>query len=469
MDSPNSSAGQQQSISSNKWKASTELEERKLKSSPTCKLAGSGSPVKSRTRRKGRVPFEKLSCQTVEDGADSNVTTATPGCPKRLFLDPNGTTPMSTLTTGSSSLSSTSKRKKPPETRVVLERIPLAALMERHMKCPKCQSAVKVSFPTKMIASTVRVDCADLCCGFVDIEKPIVASPQLPEGARQINRNSDAAINILFVLAFLSKGCGGTEAAHVLGLLGLPNSTTMDGSSFGSIEKQVGPTVLQKLADEVVYNNQLDEEVKSFYNGRKHPQLGTPLYDMWRERKLDKESEELWPRLTVSADMGWQGRSSGNAFNSLSGDALLVRALTRKPVAWYVMSRSCSFCKGWKRSKKKDEAVAVHKCLQTWEGSAGAMEPVAVLEMVKLLYYGFNVVIEKIVTDDDSSMKSKLKWNNHDTMINLGLDEPPFVISETTGKKVVRPDKGELPAEMMQPTFVADPNHRKKTFGGELY
>lgn len=117
----------------------------------------------------------------------------------------------------------------------------VAGIMERHIHCPDCGSAVKVSFPSKMIATTVRLDCTDLSCGFVDVEKPMVASPTLPEGSRNIKRNSDSAINILFVIAFLSKGDGGTEAAHLLGLLGLPNSTTMDGSSFGSIEKQVGP------------------------------------------------------------------------------------------------------------------------------------------------------------------------------------------------------------------------------------
>jgi len=58
-------------------------------------------------------------------------------------------------------------------------------------------------------------------------------------------------------------------------------------------------------------------------------------------------------------------------------------------------------------------------------------------------------------------MKSCLKWNNEDTMTNEGLAEPPHVINDR-GEKIVRPDKGKLPADVPEPTFVADPNHRKR-------
>jgi len=37
------------------------------------------------------------------------------------------------------------------------------------------------------------------------------------------------------------------------------------------------------------------------------------------------------------------------------------------------------------------------------------------------------------------------------------------------GDKVVRPDKGELPADILEPSFLADPNHRKKSLANVLY
>ena len=312
-------------------------------------------------------------------------------------------------------------------------------------------------------------------CGFVDVEKPAAAVPELPSdaGSELIGRNSDFAVNILYVLSFLSEGNGGTEAAHLLGLLGLPNSTTMDGSSFGSVECQIGPSVIQKLADDLVYKHNLVQEVKLYYKDERYNDgddesfRDVLLFKLWQDGDL-KNKPNLWPKLTLSGDMGWQGRSSGMQFNSLSGDAILVGALTRKPCAWYICSRSCSFCKGWKRGARKDDAVPDHNCRKNWEGSAGAMEPIAILEMVKELSNTYCVVTEKIITDDDSSIKTKLKWNNADTMINKNLLEPPHWY-DSKGRKSVRPDKGALPINMPEPTFVADPNHRKKTFGKELY
>ena len=381
-------------IKQSKWKATATAEQRKLLSSPSCKLAGSSSPLRTRTRGR-RVPFARLLAGRNVRTNDNNSTTTNSAAslspkttPRNLFCCTTSTgTTLSALTTDSSLLSNQSTRRKPPESRVIVEVNPLKEIMERHMRCPKCKASVNVSFPTKCIATSIRVDCSDEMCGFVDVEKPAAAVPELPgdAGSNLIGRNSDFAVNILYVLSFVSKGNGGTEAAHLLGLLGLPNSTTMDGSSNGSIECQIGPSVIQKLADDLVYGRNLVEEVKLFYKDATYADpdneyAGQLLITLWQDGKLINKPH-LWPKLTLSADMGWQGRSSGMQFNSLSGDAILVGSLTRKPCAWYICSRSCSFCKGWKRGTRKDEATPEHNCRKNWEGSAGAMEPVAILEM----------------------------------------------------------------------------------------
>ena len=45
-----------------RWRVCTSIEKKKIASSPTCKLAGSGSPVHTRTRRKeNRLPFNRLA------------------------------------------------------------------------------------------------------------------------------------------------------------------------------------------------------------------------------------------------------------------------------------------------------------------------------------------------------------------------------------------------------------------------
>jgi len=248
------------------------------------------------------------------------------------------------------------------------------------MRCPKCQSSVTATFPTHCIASGSKTTCNNKFCSFVDVTVPSQANIPMPEGSiAKIHRNVDWEANVLYLLSFLSVGDGGTEAGRVLGLLGLPNSTTFGPRSFGNIEAFVGP-VLTQFADKLVHEHNLVEEVRIVLGDKKdeHDNL---LFYLWEGGLLP---EALWPRVTTSGDMGWQGRSSGKSYNSLSGDAVLVGQHTRKPIAWHVMGKACSFCQGWNCSKrgKNGDPVPQHDCRAGWDGSSGAMEPVATLSMV---------------------------------------------------------------------------------------
>lgn len=100
-------------------------------------------------------------------------------------------------------------------------------------------------------------------------------------------------------------------------------------------------------------------------------------------------------------------------------------------------------------------------------GSSGSVEPLAVLAMVKEMFGTHQVIISTLVTDDDSSIKAKLKWSDEDHVINNNTTEVPTIINGN-GNVVDRPNHGGLPGNMPQPTFVADPNHRKKTLKGVL-
>ena len=292
-----------------------------------------------------------------------------------------------------------------------------------------------------------------------------VPLPPTHQGSAKIERIVDYEANVLCVLGFLACGDGGVEAGRLLGLLGMKNATTMGPRSFGIVEEYIGP-VTQQYTKEIVHNN-LVEEVRLSY-GNRTDENGLLLFDLWKEEKLDKNNHDLWPKLTVTHDMGWQGRASGNQYNSMTGDGLLFGALTRKAISFAVVSKGCSFCKGWKRGKRKDQPIPDHDCRKNWDGSSGAMEPFAILEMLKRLYTDKQVVLEFVVTDDDSSIKSKLKWSNADHMLIHGLTTPPTIIN-SNGNEVVRPDHGELPRHMPEPEFYADPNHRKKTWKKTLY
>lgn len=96
------------------------------------------------------------------------------------------------------------------------------------------------------------------------------------------------------------------------------------------------------------------------------------------------------------------------------------------------------------------------------------MEPIAVLEMYKWLYQEHHVIVERFVCDDDSSIKAKLKWNNEDHMANTNTTEVPTIVNRN-GNTVTCPDHGGVPKHMPEPSFLADPNHRRKTLASELF
>jgi hypothetical protein len=116
--------------------------------------------------------------------------------------------------------------------------------------------------------------------------------------------------------------------------------------------------------------------------------------------------------------------------------------------------------------------VPLHNCTKNHDGSSSAMEPLACLEMVTELYFKRSVVVGAIcIDDDDASTRSMLKWSNANYMNNTNTTEVPKVpISKgpNKGKLQDRPDRGRLPAEIPEPLFLADPNHRRKVLTGEL-
>ena len=200
-----------------------------------------------------------------------------------------------------------SKKKSAPEsTRLILERDSLKSQMEKYVKCPTCESNVSVSFPTYCIASGSKVTCNNKFCSFVDVSTPAVANVPIPVGAsRQIKRNIDWEANVLYMLAFLSVGDGGTEAGRLLGLLGLPNTTTFGPRSFGNIEEFVGPVLVQ-VADKLAYVRALVNKVRLCL-GNKKDEHNNSLFGLWQQRTLPQKH---WPQVTTSGGMArevqWQ-------------------------------------------------------------------------------------------------------------------------------------------------------------------
>jgi hypothetical protein len=210
----------------------------------------------------------------------------------------------------------------------------------------------------------------------------------------------------------------------------------------------VAPFISQ-LTKDILFEN-LSEEVRLTLDDNND-------FFLWKEANAGRVqlNASKRPALSVSFDMAWQQRSSGNRYNSASGHALLVGKHTRRPLALCIKSKFCNVCKAW--SKKEDTAnfldvVPPHHCQKNHEGSSGSMEPASCLEMVVDLHENTHCDVVRICCDDDASTRSLLKWTNADHMKNNNSTEPPQVpISKgkNKGKLQLRPDRGRLPPNVL--------------------
>ena len=453
-----------------KWRASSEKEKRKLGVAEAGWNLATGVEEGRRTRgtTRKKAPPEDHAEPPINDVIPAT-TTADEDDVSALSLTTNAVGAASTSTTTSRSRSySPHHLRKPSASRVLLDASPLKTMLEMHLApCPHCRSRLEVSFPTVCVASGCQLKCPEKECPFT-----ATSTPELTEfvisssgSSQKIGRNTDYAANILYVVGFIASGDGGTEAARILGLLGLPNSTTMQSRSFGNIEDAIGDTI-KKLGDRIIFDN-LCAEVKASYGSATHPD-GQGMYDLWL-MKSDKLTEADWPRVKAGADMGWNQKGSGRKYNSKSaGHCFFCGSINRQPICMALCSLACATCKSWYTTHTIDQPVPAHDwCTINYEGSSQSMEPNAVLQLYTKLFKE-RVIVSIIICDDDSSIKAKLKWSNADFKLNTNSTSAPKIIN-SKGNLTTRPDHGGLPRHMTEPGFVADPNHRRKTLTGLLY
>jgi hypothetical protein len=130
---------------------------------------------------------------------------------------------------------------KPKHTHAILEVVGLMDTLVAHCRCPCCDAGMNPSLSTLCLSSTITLECSNEICGCVH---RCTDSAQAKVGSQvnrtvTHNRSTDYAINVLWVLGFISVGDGCTEAGRLLGILGLPNDTTMESRSFTIIEARI--------------------------------------------------------------------------------------------------------------------------------------------------------------------------------------------------------------------------------------
>ena len=162
-------------------------------------------------------------------------------------------------------------------------------------------------------------------------------------------------------------------------------------------------------------------------------------------------------------DMGWNKRSSGNKYDSISGHGFLLGGNLRKILNYRCMSKSCTKCAIVERMKQEP---IEHECPKNHQGSSKSMECEAIYLMVKDSFYNQQFTCSVIVSDDDSTMRSNLKhsWEEKIKKGKMTMDEWP-----KTERNHPKKDNGRLPIDIPEPSFLADFNHRVKTVGKSVY
>jgi hypothetical protein len=165
---------------------------------------------------------------------------------------------------------------------VIVEVDSLQNLIKRNTKCPECGGKIQMLNETVTLATSWRLECLSKECSFIDYADSLAAArlPHINEDGHQ--RSTNFAVNALYVLGVIANGDGPTEAARLLGFLGLPRALTMEGYNFTVIEDRLAPAIAE-LNEEILYNN-LQKEVKATVSASE--------YEAW-QNSLSKDSPFL--------------------------------------------------------------------------------------------------------------------------------------------------------------------------------
>ena len=144
--------------------------------------------------------------------------------------------------------------------------------------------------------------------------------------------NYDA--NILALLAPYMNGTGQRDASMRLSLLDLPASRNFQ-RNISRHQAFIGGKITDIAQKEI--DLALEMEIKETLVNEK----GEDYYKEWINKK---QGEREKVGLTVSYNIGWNKRSSGNRYDSLSGHAFIIGAYTRRIIGCVIFSKICATC-----------------------------------------------------------------------------------------------------------------------------
>ena len=259
-----------------------------------------------------------------------------------------------------------------------------------------------------------------------------------------VHENKLLETNVRAMLASFYLGTGAEDIGNALSFLGVPGGHSWM-NHFFKHSKEVNSKIIG-LCEEIVREG-LECEITAVIKERLGNKYSTADVDKYICNFFNDDPDIpvdiLTIGITVSYDMGWQKRSTGRIYDSLSGHGFMIGCSTGKVVD--VAVRGKKYNKFTIANKKEVEAKA-HYCTVNHNGSSGSMEAIVALDLTTDVHTNSKgkVFIEALVSDDDSTMRMLLKHkDNH--------------------------PKGKLSCMIPQPTFLADPSHRIKVMAKPFF
>jgi hypothetical protein len=409
---------------------------------------------------------------------------------RRLMFEKNKTG------TPSSSMAPTDADAEPPaESGFKLLRFDqLKTMIEDRCVCRFCGCPLLLTQDTKGLATKLFLTCKpkDGRCNchsykIIPTRVPPVITENMMADRRKLPKDSAKVYlqNYMFVLLMQELGIGLKRATAILGLLGIRHSIGNDGT-WKQIQDRFGE------AEQAVKEEILKENIEKA-----------------REAAMEKGEQpdpDLGGRVGIvgSMDQGWNKRSSGHTYDSLSGQNLLICCLTKLILGVVCLSKVCAACKGNNEpdvdevpdipdiededDEDEDEEEALkgarllvpargHRCPKNFEGSSKAMEPIAAAKLVDEAYRSGRIYVKTVVGDDDSTTRAVLTtdWQTYrDDFPDIPKEDfwPTYETPKLRITKFVQRKKlpGRLHWETPVPTrFLCDPTHRIRIIAKYLF
>ena len=174
------------------------------------------------------------------------------------------------------------------------------------------------------------------------------------------------AVNVQFLLAAFYLGHSGDSLGFIAGSLDLPDAQLLR-QNYYRHSNELSIVIIDTATDLMVES--MEKEILSQYS----LDLG---YEIKYEEVFDKHgnTHDHLPKvgIKIGYDMGWQKRSGGTKYDSMSGHSFYVGLNNNKIVRYVVLSKHCWYCL---YQKMKGKIIKKHDCSMNYEGkSSKAME-----------------------------------------------------------------------------------------------